>query len=275
MLTRRCLIQVLVTHQKAQAQQQGHARLHRRLQRLQDERVHLEGLLAHERSLLAQQQSDNAQLRSQLSAYQQNGGVQLHSWLSESQQDEDSGPTWLPSNGHKLHRRIHGHQQDRSAKEQQQHANANAVMMQPLSMQHGQMSQSCDLHDQQGSQPAGDRQLGDSRQQLQHQLLQFEAELAMIESEKTALHSQLRAQQGQQDSDLAVLRLQLSAEQEECRRLREKLSRLSCDRLDECAWQARAVQLDAQHANMVSELDAAHAQCTLYHRQVCSEGLSL
>ncbi len=43
----------------------GHSlqRLHRRMQRLQDERIHLEGLLAHERSLLAQQQSDNANLR--------------------------------------------------------------------------------------------------------------------------------------------------------------------------------------------------------------------
>lgn len=40
--------------------------MHRRMQRLQDERIHLEGVLAYERSLLAQQQADNIALRQQL-----------------------------------------------------------------------------------------------------------------------------------------------------------------------------------------------------------------
>lgn len=45
-------------------------RMQRRMQRLQDERIHLEGLLAFERSLLAQQQADNITLRQQLQQQQ-------------------------------------------------------------------------------------------------------------------------------------------------------------------------------------------------------------
>lgn len=259
---------------EAQAQQQGHARLHRRLQRLQDERIHLEGLLAHERSLLAQQQSDNAQLRVQLSTHQQNNNAQLRSQPSASHQDENLGLIWLPSHGHSLHRRLDGHQRDQDAQQQQQHAKSGR-MQKPLSVQHGQMSQSDGLHHVQWPHSAGDRQFGGSKQQSEHQLLQLEAELAMLDSEKTALLSQLRAQQAQHDSDLAVLHLQLSAEQEECRHLREQLNRLSGDWLDDSAWQARAVRLDAEHASMVSELHTAQRQCTLYHQQVWPDRLQI
>ena len=50
------------------------------MQRLQDERIHLEGVLAYERSLLAQQQADNMALRQQLQ-HQQVQLLQLQSPL--------------------------------------------------------------------------------------------------------------------------------------------------------------------------------------------------
>ena len=231
----------------APSQQQSFTRLHRRLQRLQDERIHLEGVLAHERSLLAQQRSDNTQLRSQLAAQslQQAETVELHC---------------LQTAHASLHMGVALHHQADGlhAPEGQQHVPSTARDR----FDAGLKGEKC----QHGAESIRGSAGG---QQLEHQLLQFQAELAMIDSERAALSMQLTAQQAQHDSERAVLHAAFSAEREDSLHVRQQLDMLSHGRLDDSNWQAHAVQLQAQHAHVVSELQE---QCKAYSKQVHVHG---
>ena len=249
-----CMVQATASQTTSQVHEQSLARLHRRLQRLQDERIHLESVLAHERSLLAQQQSDNAHLRFQLAAHQNPG------------QDE---ATWPLS--HSAHAgRESGHEQVQRdaipAQQQQQKQTAGHLAAQLQSVQ--VREQNAYAHQQHSVTDDA------SSPHLHNQLLQLQAELAMLDSEKAALCSQLQAQQAQHDSQHAALHSQLSSERLERDAIRSDLDRLLSKRLDDGAWQAYAVKVEAQHADLVSELQAAQAQYDSSLRQVqCSVSL--
>ena len=231
--------------QGASSQQQGLARLHRRLQRLQDERIHLEGVLAHERSLLAQQRSDNAQLRSQLAAH-------------SSQQADNAAMHFVQAEDASLHMKVasHHHRDDVHAPEGQQHCSSSARDH----FLNGLHNEKCQ-HDTHSNGVAA------SGQQLANQLLQLQAELALIDSERRTLSVELEAQQAQHDSELAALHA-ASAEHEDSLHVRQQL-------IVDSSWHARAVQLQAQHAGVVSELHAAQEQCKRCFKQVQMHGSTL
>ena len=228
------------------SQQQSLTRLHRRLQRLQDERIHLEGMLAHERSLLAQQRSDNAQLRSQLAAH-------------SSKQAETAELHCLQTGDTSLRMRVvQCHQGDGvHAPKGQQHCSSTV-------QDHLQVG----LHDRQYQRDADSDGVIIDGQRLEHQLLQVQAELALIDSERSVLSVQLAAQQAQHDSERAALHAAVSAEREVILHVRQQLDMLSHGRLDDSSWHAHAVQLQAQHAHMVSELHPAQEQCKACYKQV-------
>ena len=234
--------------QQTPPQQQGLTRLHRRLQRLQDERIHLEGVLAHERSLLAQQRSDNAQLRSQLAAH-------------SSQQADNAAMPYLQVGNASLHMEVVTHHQGDGvhAPEGQQHS-STATDHVPT----GQHDGKCHDADSNG--------VIDGGQQLANQVLQLQAELALIGSENTALNMELAAQQAQHDSERAALHAAISAEHGDSLHVRQQLDVLSHARLNDSSWHARAVQLQAQHADVVSELHAAQEQCKTSYKQVQVHG---
>ena len=243
-------VQSAATDQGTQPQQQSLTRLHRRLQRLQDERIQLEGVLAHERSLLAQQRSDNAQLRSRLAAHSaphaedaelilsQTGYTNVHMGVT-TQQHEEGGRAQARQQHSPSYARDHSHAADPAslhASQQQQCANSSSII------------------------PSG--------QQLENHLLQLQAELALIESERSALHVNLAAQQAQHDSERAALHAAFAAERQENLHVRQQLDVLSHGRLNDSSWHAHAVQLQAQHADVVLELHAAQEQCKACCTQV-------
>lgn len=257
------LIAVLQSHafdKGVQLQPQSLARLHRRLQRLQDERIHLEGVLAHERSLLAQQRSDNAQLRSNLAACP---ACSSHSML----QAENTGLSRIQTADTSLHVGLAADRQktEACASEQQQQCS----LQQQLAGDHACQLDHVGMHDRQHRWGAGSNgTFTNSLQTLEHQLLQLQAELAMLDSEKSALSVQLTAQQAQHDSERADWHAQLSTEREDSLNVRQHLTMLSHGRLDDSSWHARAVKLEAQHADVVSELHAAQEQCKVCYKQV-------
>ena len=239
------IMQSGASDQGTPSQQQGLTRLHRRLQRLQDERIHLEGVLAHERSLLAQQRSDNAQLRSQLAAH-------------SSQQADNAAMPGLQVGDASLHMEVLSHDQGDGvhAPEKQQRSSA-ATDRVPTG-----------LHDDNCQHDADSNGVTDGGRQLANQVLQLQAELALIGSENTALNMELAAQQAQHDSERADLHAAISAEHEDSLHVRQQLEMLSHARLNDSSWHARAVQLQAQHADVVSELHAAQEQCKTSYKQV-------
>lgn len=250
-------MQDLASSSKAAGQQQGLARLHRRLQRLQDERIHLEGVLAHERGLLAQQQADNALLRLQLAGVdQQNANSML---LQSSPASNVQGQV------------THHHNVDASAVQQLQQEQHTKSLRRD-SHSHSMPGTATDKACGGQSERQHDGQHGPSdwsrhnSLQLENQLLQLQAELAMLDSERCALHSNLKAQQAQHDSECAALHSQLFAERQDREQVSEEMNRLL---VGDGAWQSRAVHWDAQLANVVSELHDAHAQCSVCHEQVC------
>lgn len=86
-----CVMILYVTQRSAvhlQGTQTPSMRMQRRMQRLQDERIHLEGVVAFERNLLAQQQADNIALRQQLQQ-QQAVVMQFQSLLGDRQPIDD------------------------------------------------------------------------------------------------------------------------------------------------------------------------------------------
>lgn len=216
------------------SQQQSLTRLHRRLQRLQDERIHLEGVLAHERSLLAQQRSDNAQLRSQLVAH-------------SLQQAENAELHCLQTGDARLHMGVAlQHQGDGvHAAQGQQHSAS-------IARDHSR----ADLHDKLYQHDADSDDFAASVQQLEHQLLQLQAELALNDSEKTALGVQLAAQQAQHDSEHAALHAAFSAECKDSVCMRQQLDMLSHGRLKDSS----------------QELHAAQEQCKACYKQVQVHG---
>lgn len=129
-----------------------------------------------------------------------------------------------------------------------------------------------DLHDQRYQHDADNDGLVASVQQLEHQLLQLQAELALTDSERTALSVQLAAQQTQHDSEHAALHAAFSAEREDSLHVRQQLDMLSHGRLNDSSRHAHAVQLQAQHAHVVLELHAAQEQCKACYKQVQVHG---
>ncbi|KAL3151233.1 hypothetical protein ABBQ38_013074 [Trebouxia sp. C0009 RCD-2024] len=240
--------------------QQSLARLHRRLQRLQDERIHLEGVLAHERSLLAQQRSDNAQLRSNLAQPSACPACSVPSM----HRAESADLSWFRTADTKLHMTPAQQQMEVCVpKQQQQH-----LLQQQLAVDHALALDHAGLHDRQHQRITGSNGAAISDlQSLENQLLQLQGELAMLDSEKSALSVQLTAQQAQHDSERAAWHAQLSTEREDSLNLRQQLTRLSHGRLNESSWHARAVRVEAQHADMVSELSAAQEQCQVCYKQ--------
>lgn len=150
-------------------------------------------------------------------------------------------------------------------KQQQQH-----LLQQQLAVDHALALDHAGLHDRQHQRITGSNGAAISDlQSLENQLLQLQGELAMLDSEKSALSVQLTAQQAQHDSERAAWHAQLSTEREDSLNLRQQLTRLSHGRLNESSWHARAVRVEAQHADMVSELSAAQEQCQVCYKQVC------
>lgn len=246
-------MQSAASDQGTQSQQQSLTRLHRRLQRLQDERIQLESVLAHERSLLAQQRSDNAQLRSRLAAHSSTQAEDAETHLSQkgytnvymgatTKQREDDGLAHARQQHSPSVARDHSHAVDPAGldySQQQQRASSNSIL--------------------------------DNSQHLQNHLPQLQAELALIESERSALHVNLAAQQAQHDSERAALHAAIAAEREDNSHVRQQLDMLSHGMLNDSSWHAQAVQLQAQHAEVVSELHAAQEQCTACCKQVHEE----
>lgn len=243
-------MQSAASDQGTQSQQQSLTRLHRRLQRLQDERIQLEGVLAHERSLLAQQRSDNAQLRSRLAAH--------------SSTQADNAETHLSQTGYaNVHMGVATQQHEEGGRAQARHRPSP-----PTARDHTQAADPAGLHDSQQQQRASSNSIIASGQQLESHLLQLQAELALIDSEKSALLVNLAAEQAQHDSEHAALHAAFAAEREDNLHVRQQLDMLSHGRLNDSSWHARAVQLQAQHADMVSELQAAQEQCKACCKQV-------
>ena len=139
------------------------------MQRLQDERIHLESLLAHERSLLAQQQSDNAELRSLLGRHH----VQSH-------HDGSAQDLALPQ-----------HQSSQSERPQHQtHIHLTPEATQQLTMQQLHGSYSGQHSHQRPGFAAYD--MG-GMQHGQTQTMQLQSQLSMLESQNEALRRELAA----------------------------------------------------------------------------------
>ena len=244
-------MQSAASDQGTQLQQQSLTRLHRRLQRLQDERIQLEGVLAHERSLLAQQRSDNAQLRSRLAAH-------------SSLQAQNAETHLLHTSYTNVHMGVTTQQHEEGG-----HAQARQQRSPSIARDHFHPADPDGLHNsQQQQQHATSNSIIPSDQQLENHLLQLQAELALIESERTALHVNLAAQQAQHDSERAALHAAFAAEREENLHVRQQLDVLSHGRLNDSGWHAHAVQLQAQHADVALELHAAQEQCKACCKQV-------
>ncbi len=161
--TKLCCVQIPNSAELPETDRHSLKRLHRRLQRLQDERIHLEGLLAHERSLLAQQQSDNANLRSLL-AQQQTYTQTADGRQVVTLQQHDS----RYSDQH--HHQAHAHVSD--------------------SRQHAAQQQSDSRHSVQFD----DFHVGEGAQDWEIQAMQLHTELSLLQSQHDALRSELAEQ---------------------------------------------------------------------------------
>ena len=216
--TRVCPAQVLSPAETHKMDQHDLKRLYRRMQRLQDERIHLESLLAHERSLLAHQRSDNAELRSLLAQHH----IQSH----HDGSDQDLA--------------LLQHQSSQSARHQHQtHTHLTPEATQQLTTQQLQCGYSG---------------------QHSHQRLGFAApEVDRMQHGQTQtmqLQSQLSSLQSQNDA----LRFELSAQQAENIRVTAQLKKAVMNRPDVSAWEAHAVQMEAEHEVVTSELQAVKEQ---------------
>lgn len=187
-------------------------------------------------------------------------------------QAESADLSWFRTADTKLHMTADQQKtQVCSAKKQQQ-----LPLQQQLAVDHAYALDHAGLHDRENQRIACSNGAASSGLQLlENQLLQLQAELAMLDSEKSALSVQLTAQQTQHDSQCAAWHAQLSTAQEDSLNLRQQLTRLSHGRLDESSWHARAVHLEAQHADMLSELNAAQEECKVCYKQVCLQNSML
>ncbi|DBA97880.1 TPA: hypothetical protein ACH3X3_012736 [Trebouxia sp. C0006] len=197
-------------------------RLHRRLQRLQDERIHLEGLLAHERSLLAQQQSDNANLRSLLAQQQ------THTPAADGRQ-------------------VVTHQHNGSRYSDQNHHQAHVHVSD--ARQHAAQQQSDSKHNVQFDDFAVS-QVGEGARDWETQAMQLQAELRLLQSQHDALRSELAEQRAASSH------------------VRQQLKQAVMSRTDVSAWEAHAVQMEAEHEVVTSELHAVKEQLRTYIMQV-------
>ena len=161
--TKLCYVQIPDSAELPETGRHSQQRLHRRLQRLQDERIHLEGLLAHERSLLAQQQSDNANLRSLLAQQQ-----------THAQAADD--------------RQVVTHQQNVSRYSDQRHHQTHVHISD--TRQHAAQQQSDSRHSVQFD----DFYVGEGAQNWETQVMELQAELNLLQSQHDALRSELAEQ---------------------------------------------------------------------------------
>ncbi|DBB07098.1 TPA: hypothetical protein ACH3X1_011679 [Trebouxia sp. C0004] len=212
-----------VSHQIADSAERseidGHSqqRLHRRLQRLQDERIHLEGVLAHERSLLAQQQSDNANLRLLLAQQQ------THTQAVDGRQVvtlQQHGSRYSDQHHHQAHAHFSVARQHAA----QQQSNSRISV------------QSDDFHMGKGARPWGTQAM--------------QAELSLLQSQHDALCSELAEQRAASSH------------------VRQQLKQAVMSRPNVSAWEAHAVQMEAEREVMASELQAAQEQLRTYVMQV-------
>ncbi len=197
-------------------------RLHRRLQRLQDERIHLEGLLAHERSLLAQQQSDNAHLRSLLAQQQ------THTQAADGRQVV----TVQPDDSRYSDQHYH------QAHEQISDATQHAAQQQRDSRHSVQFDAFAEAH------------VGNNNQDWETQVMQLQAELSLLQSQHDALRSELAEQRAASSH------------------VRQQLKQAVMSRTGVSAWEAHAVQMEAEHEVVTSELHAVKEQLRNYITQV-------
>lgn len=194
-------------------------RLQRRLQRLQDERIHLEGVLAHERSLLAQQQSDNANLRSLLAQHQ------THTPAA------DGGQAVTLQQHDSIHSHQHRHQAHVRISDTRQHA---------------AQQQSDSKHSVQFD----DFHVGEGAQDWETRAMQLQAELSLLQSQHDAVCSELAEQRAASSH------------------VRQQLKQAVMSRTDVSAWEAHAVQMEAEHEVVTSELHAVKEQLRTYAMQV-------
>ncbi len=216
---KRCYVQIPDSAELPETDKHSQQRLHRRLQRLQDERIHLEGLLAHERSLLAQQQSDNAHLRSLLAQQQ------THTQTAHGRQVMTL-PQHVSVYSDQHHHQEHPHISD--------------------TRQHAAQQQSDSRHSVQFD----DFHVGEGARDWETQVTQLQAELSLLQSQHDALRS-----------DLAEQRAASS-------HVRQQLKQAVMSRTDVSAWEAHAVQMEAEHEVVTSELHAVKEQLRTYVMQV-------
>ena len=180
-------------------------------------------------------------------------------------QAENADPSWLQTNDMKLHMTADRQKTEGCVPEQQQ----QLPSQRQLANDHAHVLDHVGLHDRQWKQITGNNGAAISNLRLlENQLLQLQAELAMLDSEKSALSVQLTAQQAQHDSERAAWHAQLSSEKEDSLNLRQQLTRLSHGRVDESSWHAHALGWEVQHADVVLELKAAQEQCKVCYKQV-------
>ena len=216
--TELCYMQIPDSGQLPETDRHSLQRLHRRLQRLQDERIHLEGLLAHERSLLAQQQSDNANLRLQLAQQQ------THTQAADGRQAVTL--------------------QQHDSRYNDQHHQARVHMSD--TRQHAAQQQSDSRHTVQFD----DFHVGEGAQDWETQAMQLHSELSLLQSQHDALRSELAEQRAASSH------------------VRQQLKHAVMSRGDVSAWEAHAVQMEAEHEVVTSELLAVKEQLRTYIMQV-------
>jgi len=217
--TKLCCVQIPNSAELPEIDGHSLQRLHRRMQRLQDERIHLEGLLAHERSLLAQQQSDNANLRLLL-AQQQTHTQAADGRQVVTLQQKDS----IYSDHHQA--RVHA--SDARQHAAQQHSNSRlSVQFDDFAVSH----------------------VGEGTQDWETQAMQLQAELSLLQSQHDALRSELVQQAASSHA-------------------RQQLKQVVLSRRDVSAWEAHAVQMEAEHEVVTSELHAVKEQLRTYVMQV-------
>ena len=232
-----------------EADQHSLRRLHRRMRRLQDERIHLEGLLAHERSLLAQQQSDNASLRSLLACQP---AYNIPADVEQQQADtaRQAQTHRAEANQHEANAAHHRQQQMYRA-DARYHKLSAADDRQQHFMQH---LDSTDRRQHLQDSTIGVQSHKTGRREVPAEHLQ--AELRVLQSENATLYSRLAGQR---------------AESSEVRQ--RDLTGFWMSRQDMGAHGTHVVQMEAEHEVVVSELHAAKEQLRCCQLQVLTASL--